>query len=138
MRLTVRLAFDASHLLSGYAGECANIHGHRYVVEVTVAGPISESSIPMVVDFHEIKALLSSALSNWDHALLIHSADPLVSQLVETKRHFRIVSFDYAPTAEVLAVALVPLIRQYSRSLADMITNVRLYETPDNWVDYQP
>ena len=28
--------FDSAHFLSGYKGKCANIHGHRWKIEVCV------------------------------------------------------------------------------------------------------
>jgi 6-pyruvoyltetrahydropterin/6-carboxytetrahydropterin synthase len=31
-------AFDSAHFLSGYNGKCANIHGHRWVIEACAAG----------------------------------------------------------------------------------------------------
>ena len=29
--------FDSAHFLAGYKGKCANIHGHRWKIEVCVA-----------------------------------------------------------------------------------------------------
>ena len=36
--LTVKSHFDAAHALRGYPGECRNLHGHTWDVEVTVGG----------------------------------------------------------------------------------------------------
>ncbi len=35
--LKTRHDFDSSHFLANYDGKCANIHGHRWEVEVEVA-----------------------------------------------------------------------------------------------------
>ena len=36
--LTVKGHFDAAHSLAGYPGECRNLHGHTWDVEVSVSG----------------------------------------------------------------------------------------------------
>ena len=33
-KLKTSAAFDSAHFLSGYRGKCANLHGHRWTVEV--------------------------------------------------------------------------------------------------------
>lgn len=35
--------FDSAHFLSGYQGKCANIHGHRWHVEVEIQAEHLES-----------------------------------------------------------------------------------------------
>ena len=37
-RLETNASFDSAHFLKGYQGKCSNIHGHRWKVEVAVAG----------------------------------------------------------------------------------------------------
>ena len=34
--LKTSASFDSAHFLSGYQGKCANLHGHRWKIEVTV------------------------------------------------------------------------------------------------------
>ena len=36
--LKTTAAFDSAHFLAGYEGKCANIHGHRWVIEVEISG----------------------------------------------------------------------------------------------------
>ena len=38
MRVCKQFSFDASHQLVGHFGKCANLHGHTYKVEVSLAG----------------------------------------------------------------------------------------------------
>ena len=35
-QLKAKAAFDSAHFLSGYKGKCANLHGHRWTIEVIV------------------------------------------------------------------------------------------------------
>jgi 6-pyruvoyltetrahydropterin/6-carboxytetrahydropterin synthase len=67
--LTVTSHFDAAHALRGYPGECRNLHGHTWDVEVTVAGETLDE-IGIVYDFKALKDDLSAALADFDHAYL--------------------------------------------------------------------
>jgi 6-pyruvoyltetrahydropterin/6-carboxytetrahydropterin synthase len=67
--LTVKGHFDAAHHLYGYPGECRNLHGHTWDVEVTVGGSELDD-IGIVYDFKTLKDDLSSVLDEYDHALI--------------------------------------------------------------------
>ena len=67
--LTVTSHFDAAHALRGYPGECRNLHGHTWDVEVTVAGTELDE-IGIVYDFKSLKEDLAGALADFDHAFL--------------------------------------------------------------------
>src|SRR5437867_11585979 len=38
-QVSVEESFSAGHALRGYRGKCENVHGHNYVVRVTLEGP---------------------------------------------------------------------------------------------------
>jgi 6-pyruvoyltetrahydropterin/6-carboxytetrahydropterin synthase len=67
--LTVTSHFDAAHALHGYPGECKNLHGHTWDVEVTVAGDELDE-VGIVYDFKDLKADLARVLDPLDHAYL--------------------------------------------------------------------
>ena len=55
--LKTSAAFDSAHFLAGYNGKCANIHGHRWTVKVTVAAENlieSGEKRSMVIDFGDL------------------------------------------------------------------------------------
>jgi 6-pyruvoyl tetrahydropterin synthase/QueD family protein len=52
--LTIKAHFDAAHALRGYPGECKNLHGHTWDVEVTVLGSDLDD-IGIVYDFKRLK-----------------------------------------------------------------------------------
>ena len=66
--LTVKSHFDAAHALRGYPGECRNLHGHTWDVEVTVGGTELDE-IGIVYDFKALKDDLNGVLDDYDHAL---------------------------------------------------------------------
>ncbi len=67
--VTKDMDFDAAHFLPNYVGKCHELHGHRWVVQVAVRGPVDEES-GMVVDFSWLKKALGSILERFDHHLV--------------------------------------------------------------------
>ena len=67
-------SFDSAHFLAGYEGKCANIHGHRWRVEIEVQAEelVASGQLDgMVVDFGDLKKDLKAAVDHLDHALII-------------------------------------------------------------------
>lgn len=67
--LTVKGHFDAAHALHGYPGECRELHGHTWDVEVTVRGERLDE-VGIVYDFKRLKSDLAAVLEPFDHAYL--------------------------------------------------------------------
>ena len=63
MKVGVREHFDSMHLLPGHP-KCGVPHGHTYVVEAVVEGPLKDG---MVVDFDVLKRELRGILRELDH-----------------------------------------------------------------------
>lgn len=62
----VKKTFSAAHRLTNYEGECANLHGHTWEVEVTYRSENLDEH-GMVADFFEIKPELEKVLNRFDH-----------------------------------------------------------------------
>lgn len=67
--LSVKDHFDAAHALVGYPGECRNLHGHTWDIEVIVSGTKLDD-IGILYDFKNLKADLAAILGNYDHVFL--------------------------------------------------------------------
>ena len=133
MLITRKVEFSASHVCRnpGFSDEenrrvfglAANPHGHghNYVLEVTVAGE-PDAVTGMVLDLKELKEILNrEVVEPYDHRFLNYELPP----------------FDrVVPTAENIARdiwdRLAPKLCNETRRLH----SVRLYETPDLYVDY--
>jgi len=64
--VTRRFTFEASHQLPWHPGKCARLHGHSYVLDVTVEGPLNADGV--VIDFGDIKAAVTKhVLDKYDH-----------------------------------------------------------------------
>ncbi len=67
--LTIEAVFAAAHNLREYQGECENLHGHNWRVEVVVAAAELDR-LGMVMDFRELKGALGEVLQGLDHKYL--------------------------------------------------------------------
>ena len=67
--LTVEATFAAAHNLRHYEGECENLHGHNWRVEVQLAGEKLDE-LGMLMDFRDLKATLGDVVQTLDHTYL--------------------------------------------------------------------
>lgn len=143
MLITRKFEFDAGHRISTHASQCRNLHGHRYVLEVTLSGKIvNDEGVPeqgMVMDFSEVKSIVHMALvDQWDHAFLVYIQDkPVIDFLLSIPDHKTVV-LDLQPTAENLALIAFDILdnafrEHYTEQL--QLDHVRLFETPNCWAD---
>ena len=132
MLITRKADFSASHVCRNPAfseeenratfGAAANPHGHghNYVLEVTLAGE-PDPVTGMVLDLKELKAILNrEVVQPFDHRFLNYEVAP----------------FDrVVPTVENIAVEIWRRLEPHFHGRG-RLHSVRLYETPDLWVDY--
>jgi 6-pyruvoyltetrahydropterin/6-carboxytetrahydropterin synthase len=129
--LTRKCEFSASHYYHNpeftpeenlrIFGKCNNPngHGHNYVVEVTVKGDINPQS-GFVVDLKDLKEILNrEVLDVMDHRFLNKEVPEFAKAI---------------PTTENIAVSVWR--RLQSKLNRAQLHRVRVYETPDLFVDY--
>ena len=129
--LTRKIEFSAAHLYHNPAfsaeenrrifGKCNNPngHGHNYVLEVTVGGE-TDPATGMVLDLKELKEILErEVMERMDHRFLNYEVPELAGQI---------------PTCENIAAVIWRLLEPQDSSRASC-TRVRLWETPDLYVD---
>ncbi|MDR2861253.1 MAG: 6-carboxytetrahydropterin synthase QueD [Syntrophobacterales bacterium] len=66
---TVRRSFSAAHSLREIGGKCEKLHGHNFIVEISVASPALNKE-GLVIDFRIIKNWADQALGELDHLYL--------------------------------------------------------------------
>jgi len=143
MFITRRLEFDAGHRIPDHKSQCRHLHGHRYVIEITLSGQVidkpGDEANGMVMDFSEVKALAkSSVVDEWDHAFLVYAGDVKIIDFLSSLPDHKTVILDTVPTAENLArTAFIRLDRVYRDVYGNhlRLEQVRLYETPNCWAD---
>ncbi|MCD0502689.1 6-carboxytetrahydropterin synthase QueD [Bordetella petrii] len=141
--VTRRLEFDAGHRIPDHRSQCRNLHGHRYVLEITLAGDVVDapgaSDNGMVMDFSDIKAIAKRHIVDpWDHAFLVYRDDGAVRGFLDSLPDHKTVVLDCIPTAENLAAVIFrTLAPHYQGHYGGQLrlARVRLYETPNCWAD---
>lgn len=133
---TRRLEFDAAHRVTRHGSKCRNLHGHRYVAEITV-GAASLDDLGMVVDFGDVKLLVGGWIDRyWDHGAILKSDDPSTLREVCLEAGWKLYVMDGEPTAENMAEVLHGVACTLLQERGLEVVKVRLYETPNCWSEY--
>lgn len=140
IRVTKRFTFDMAHALYGYDGPCKNIHGHTYVLSVTLKGKIMNGTNHpkdgMVIDFTDFKKLVKEKVIDvFDHSLVLNAISPH-GYIKDLKENFEKINYvPYQPSCENL---LLDFMNRISRALPETISinNIKLEETPTSFAEW--
>lgn len=105
IRITKQFRFEAAHALWGYDGACRNIHGHSYILYVTLIGQPSadpaDAKFGMVMDFSVLKKIVNEQIvDQFDHALMIRKDTPHEKLALSSDLVGKILALSYQPTCE--------------------------------------
>lgn len=67
--VTIKKSFSAAHILKEIGGKCEDLHGHNFMVEVTVKGE-SLNREDLLIDFRILKRWTNEILEKLDHKYL--------------------------------------------------------------------
>lgn len=138
LNISKDIKFDCAHMLSNYAGKCANLHGHTYHGTVTIYAYHVDSIHKMVLDYNDIKTVVDS----YDHAVIVShrsERDAAEEALLEWAEKFNKKTYimpDDNPktTAECLAQDLATRLYALCNGAVTMV-KVRLSETDGSWAE---
>jgi len=130
-------SFDSAHFLSGYDGKCANIHGHRWVIEAILRGDkLHQNGVQrgMLTDFGDLKHELRALAESFDHKL-IYEKGSLKSKTLQAlnEENFALIEVDFRPTAENFAKYFFECLKEKELP----VKSVAVYETPENCGIYE-
>ncbi|MFZ0004895.1 MAG: 6-carboxytetrahydropterin synthase [Methanoregula sp.] len=120
---------DASHRLLHYQGKCANLHGHRWKIEVWIEGE-PDAKTGILLDYNVIK----ESIGKYDHQIILNCDDPMVAS-IEKFQHVLTTPGD--PTSELLArifkedlegICLV-------QRIAAHVIKIRVWESPNCYAE---
>ena len=135
--LKTSAAFDSAHFLSGYVGKCANLHGHRWVIEVEAGQEHLQQEGEkrgMVIDFGDLKKAVRALADHYDHATIYEKGSLKNTTLAAFRNEgFRLIEVPYRPTAEHFAKAFFEELTAQGLP----VRAVTVYETPDNCAKYE-
>lgn len=141
--ITRRFEFDAAHRVTQHGGKCRNLHGHRYVVELTVSGEVPEDG--MIVDFGILKRIVGGWIDeHLDHGMLVKAGDaftvpsadgPVKVGVADVLRAsgWKCYVLEAEPTAENLVEHIKGICARLLAEHSIKVERVRLAETPNAW-----
>ncbi len=140
IRLTKEFRFEMAHALWNYDGLCKNIHGHSYILFVTIIGePIADESNPkygMVMDFGELKQIVKEeVVDQLDHTVMISDKAPVdkLRDIPQMTDRYQIVSFQ--PTCENLLSDFVNRIVPRLPQGVELFS-LKLHETGNSYAEW--
>jgi len=107
--------FSSAHRLLNYEGQCENLHGHNWKVEVYAQGDKLDKS-NILIDFKFLKKVLKEVLDTLDHKFL--------NELEQFN--------DLSPSSEMIAKYIFVEIKKH----LPQITKVCVWETPTSRASY--
>jgi 6-pyruvoyltetrahydropterin/6-carboxytetrahydropterin synthase len=140
IRITKEFRFEMAHALLGYDGMCSNIHGHSYLLSVTLIGmPANNSADPkngMVMDFGELKEIVKTQIiDRFDHALVLNDTTPEKETISSLPLFEKVIFLPYQPTCENM---LPDIAARISKHLPEGIKlhNLKLRETNNSFAEW--
>jgi 6-pyruvoyltetrahydropterin/6-carboxytetrahydropterin synthase len=83
-KLTIRTSFAAAHNLINYLGDCENLHGHNWKVDVSVIA-IDLDPAGLGIDFKVLKSEAGAIINELDHKYL--NDNPAFKTLSPSSEH---------------------------------------------------
>jgi 6-pyruvoyltetrahydropterin/6-carboxytetrahydropterin synthase len=129
-----------AHALYGYDGPFKNIHGHTYVLSVTLKGKVlhklGHPKDGMVIDFTDFKKIVNETVCEiFDHSLVLNANSPHM-EIEGLKENFEKLNYVlYQPSCENL---LIDFMSRISSALPESvsISNLKLEETPTSYAEW--
>lgn len=134
--VTKEITWDMAHRLSKHQGQCRNLHGHTYKLQVTFSSATMQDG--MIIDFHDIKAMLENVKGQFDHKTILDGRsndDAIIARaLKEVGLSFRMMTCE--PTAENMAAEIFEYLEDECKKIPGLkVYCVRLYETPTSYAE---
>ncbi|MDR1056652.1 MAG: 6-carboxytetrahydropterin synthase [Prevotellaceae bacterium] len=138
IRLTKQFTLEMAHALEGYDGKCRHIHGHSYILYVTIMGtPCNDKLNPkygMVMDFGELKAIVNKhIIDKLDHALILCNDAVLSTELQQ--QYGSIILTDYQPTCENMIINFAGILKNELPATVKL-HSLRLHETATSYAEW--
>lgn len=113
--ISTEVSFSSAHFIAGYPGDCANLHGHNWVVRAALVTDVRGEG-GLTYDFRRLKALLEEIIEPLDHAVL------------NDIPYFK----ENNPTAEVIAEWIYRELSGRVEEIGVSVGKVEVWENPRN------
>ena len=132
--------FETAHAIYGYEGPCKHIHGHSYVLHVTVASSAADKDNYIekpgfVVDFKVLKKIVQEAIvERLDHKLILSKEYLATKPTLKNEENLDV--WEMEPSAEnILFFSKQKIGTALPKNIK--LVKLRLYETADSFAEWQ-
>lgn len=138
LQVTKIIRFETAHAIHGYEGKCRNIHGHSYVLHVSVSLREDFGFLPapgFILDFKDLKQIANGVITSlFDHRVVVSEA--FVKEHSAVTEFENLVIWKAEPTAENMVLYI------RDRLLEELHGPVKLkrlilYETNDSYASWE-
>jgi 6-pyruvoyltetrahydropterin/6-carboxytetrahydropterin synthase len=137
LKVTKIFRFETAHAIHGYEGLCKNIHGHSYILHVTVGIPSqNDEYLPgtgFIIDFKELKKIINEAVVKpWDHALLL--SEEFLAHHPDLRKMENLHIWKVEPSVENMIIYIKnKIIDKFPKDIT--LCKLKLYETSDSYAE---
>lgn len=124
-----KVEIDTSHRLLHYQGKCANLHGHRWKVEIWMEGE-PDATTHILIDYSMIKKIVDK----YDHQIILNREDPMVPRIRE---FHEVITTPGDPTSELMAALIRDDLAAFCREhgIKATVQKIRMWESPTSFAE---
>ena len=139
LQVTKIFRFETAHAIHGYDGHCKNIHGHSYVLHVTVGRDIDDVDFLVkpgfVIDFKDLKKMVNTIIvDQFDHHLVL--SEDFLAEHPNTGSPENLIVWKMEPTAENILLYIRNVLLQKLPS-GIKLRKLKIYETSDSYAEWE-
>jgi 6-pyruvoyltetrahydropterin/6-carboxytetrahydropterin synthase len=137
LKVTKIFRFETAHAIHGYEGLCKNIHGHSYILHVTVGITKQEQEyLPgtgFIIDFKDLKKIINEAVVKpFDHALIL--SQEFLKLHPEMMKMENLHIWEMEPSVENILIYIKNKIQDKFPDNVQLC-KLKLYETSDSYAE---
>ncbi len=135
MRIAKEFVWEMSHRHPYHEGNCKNIHGHSYKMELSLEGEPNENG--MLIDFYHIERIVRPVIEKLDHSFIVDRQDKVMLDFLASNnfRHFVIDNFT---TCENISKFFSEHFQQEFRKFPNIKKlGIKVYETVDAYAEIE-
>lgn len=137
LKVTKIFRFETAHAIHGYEGLCKNIHGHSYILHVTVGIPNNNDAyLPgtgFIIDFKDLKKIINEAVVKpFDHALIL--SEEYLKQHPDMNGMENLHVWKMEPSVENMLIYIKHrILDKFPNNIT--LCKLKLYETNDSYAE---
>jgi 6-pyruvoyltetrahydropterin/6-carboxytetrahydropterin synthase len=139
LQVTKIFRFETAHAIYGYPGPCSNLHGHSYILHVTVSTDLpGDDFLPapgFILDFKELKQIVRRTIvEKFDHRTILSkdylANNPALSHVSNSW------VWQVEPTAENILLYIRHALRKELPGNV-FLTRLKMYETSESYAEWE-